>query len=209
MCYTIGSSNNRERGKVRALIVVDVQKDFCEGGALPVVGGANLAKRIGYYIDENALDYKTILATQDWHEDPGGHFSNQPDYINTWPVHCLANTNGADIHPNLVNSRGYSEIDMFFQKGRIEASYSGFDASNEIGTLLEYLHIRQIDEIDIVGIARSHCVGATAIDGVRNGFKTNVLCDLTVTVSAETDKIMVEKMKLAKVNLDWDKQTPG
>lgn len=107
----------------RALIIVDVQNDFCEGGALPVPGGAGLAGEISEYVDAHHGQFDHVLATQDWHIDPGAHFSEEPDLVDSWPPHCVAGTRGADLHPDLDPEH----IQAYFRKGQFAAAYSGFE----------------------------------------------------------------------------------
>ena len=78
----------RGPGQHRALLLVDVQKDFCEGGSLAVAGGAEVARRISEYVLGHAVEYDAIAATADWHDDPGGHFAEHPDFVDSWPPHC-------------------------------------------------------------------------------------------------------------------------
>jgi nicotinamidase/pyrazinamidase len=107
----------------RALIIVDVQNDFCEGGALPVAGGANLAGEISEYVDAHHGQFDHVVATQDWHIEPGAHFSEEPDFVDSWPPHCVAGTRGADLHPDLDPEH----IQAYFRKGQFAAAYSGFE----------------------------------------------------------------------------------
>jgi nicotinamidase/pyrazinamidase len=164
----------------RALIVVDVQNDFCEDGAIPVAGGVECARRISHYISSNGDQYNVIVATQDWHVDPGDHFGDPPDRVNSWPVHCLADSPGAQFHPNLNAMIDFqSRIDSIFKKGKTSASYSGFEGSDRDETLLgDWLRHVGVDDVDIVGIATGGCVKATATDAVKQGFTTRVLSDL-------------------------------
>lgn len=167
---------------MRALIIVDVQNDFCEGGSLAVTGGAALARAISDYLAE-AADYHHVVATKDFHIDPGDHFSGTPDYSSSWPPHCVSGTPGADFHPSLDTSA----IEAVFYKGAYTGAYSGFEGVDENGTpLLNWLRQRGVDEVDVVGIATDHCVRQTAEDAVRNGLATRVLVDLTAGVSADT-----------------------
>lgn len=162
-------------GRMRALIIVDVQNDFCEGGSLAVTGGAALARAISDYLAE-AADYHHVVATKDFHIDPGDHFSGTPDYSSSWPPHCVSGTPGADFHPSLDTSA----IEAVFYKGAYTGAYSGFEGVDENGTpLLNWLRQRGVDEVDVVGIATDHCVRQTAEDAVRNGLATRVLVDLT------------------------------
>ena len=107
----------------RALIIVDVQNDFCEGGSLPVTGGAALAGAISEYVDAHHGQFDHVVATQDWHVDPGAHFSEDPDFVDSWPKHCVAGTRGAELHPDLDTEY----IQAYFRKGQFTAAYSGFE----------------------------------------------------------------------------------
>jgi nicotinamidase/pyrazinamidase len=172
----------------RALILVDVQNDFCEGGSLAVVGGAEVAARIGEYVRANADRYAAVVATADWHEDPGRHWSDAPDYRDTWPVHCRAGSDGALFHP--AAEPAFEHVRLVFRKGRQEAAYSGFEGSavddGRVVGLAEWLRHESIDAVDVAGIATDHCVRATALDAAREGFDTTVLLDLTAGVAQET-----------------------
>jgi nicotinamidase/pyrazinamidase len=169
-----------------ALIVVDVQNDFCEGGSLPVAGGAAVAAAIS----EIYGSYSHVVATRDYHIDPGNHFSSTPDFVDTWPVHCEAGTAGASFHPAL----DVAGIQAVFSKGAHAAAYSGFEGTSREGTsLADWLRAHDVSEVDIVGIATDHCVRATALDAVANGFTTRVLLDLTASVAQPTmDKALTE-----------------
>lgn len=107
----------------RALIIVDVQNDFCEGGSLAVEGGAALAGAISEYVDAHHGQFDHVVATQDWHIDPGAHFSDDPDFVDSWPRHCVAGTRGAELHPDLDTEY----IQAYFRKGQYTAAYSGFE----------------------------------------------------------------------------------
>ena len=107
----------------RALIIVDVQNDFCEGGSLAVEGGAELAGAISEYVDAHHGQFDHVVATQDWHIDPGTHFSDDPDFVDSWPKHCVAGTRGAELHPDLDTEY----IQAYFRKGQYTAAYSGFE----------------------------------------------------------------------------------
>lgn len=182
---------------MRALIIVDVQNDFCEGGSLAVTGGAALARAISDYLAE-AADYHHVVATKDFHIDPGDHFSGTPDYSSSWPPHCVSGTPGADFHPSLDTSA----IEAVFYKGAYTGAYSGFEGVDENGTpLLNWLRQRGVDEVDVVGIATDHCVRQTAEDAVRNGLATRVLVDLTAGVSADTTVAALEEMRTASDEL--------
>lgn len=179
----------------RALIIVDVQNDFCEGGSLPVEGGLDCAARIHSHLFVG-VPYRVIVATKDWHKpnsDNGGHFHDTPDFKDSWPAHCTANGTGSDfahpLHPLLVND--------VFHKGWDEPAYSGFEghsASHPNLSLEDFLRFHGIDEVDVCGIATDYCVIATVLDAVNLGFKVRVLSDLTVAVADKDGalKIMEE-----------------
>jgi nicotinamidase/pyrazinamidase len=180
----------------KAIIVVDVQNDFCEGGSLPVAGGAAVAAAISEKLTGH--DYQQVVATRDYHLDPGTHFSEHPDFTNTWPVHCVAGTPGASFHPEL----DVAPIDAVFTKGRHAAAYSGFEGADRDGTgLADWLRARRINEVDVVGIATDHCVRATALDAAKAGFATTVLLDLTAGVAASTVESALAEMTNAGIRL--------
>ena len=187
----------------RALIVVDVQNDFCEGGSLAVAGGADVAAAITELIGQAAgTGYRHVVATRDHHIAPGGHFADNPDYVRSWPAHCVAGTEGVGFHPNFAPAVASGAVDAVFDKGAYSAAYSGFEGTDENGTsLAEWLRERKIDEVDVVGIATDHCVRATALDAAREGFRTHVLLDLTAGVSAETTDRALEELRAAQVEL--------
>jgi nicotinamidase/pyrazinamidase len=179
-----------------ALIVVDVQNDFCEGGSLAVNGGAEVAFRIGDLLhhwshqDPKAPDYQVAVATRDHHIDPGDHFSDDPDFDHSWPPHCVVGSDGEAFHPNLDPQ----PFDAVFLKGEHAAAYSGFEGRAADGTLLaDWLRSRGITQVDVCGIATDYCVRATALDAVRNGFDTRVLGSLCAGVApASTDTALAE-----------------
>lgn len=182
---------------MRALIITDVQNDFCDGGALPVSGGAELARAITGYL-RTADDYDCLVASQDWHIDPGEHFSDHPDYVSSWPPHCIAGSSGADFHPGLDTSR----IDAVFQKGTHSAGYSGFEGVDDTGVPLgDWLRRRGVDTVDVVGIATDYCVRRTAEDAAAAGFTTRVLPDLTVGVSTESTARALAELRTAGIVL--------
>ena len=165
---------------MRALIVVDVQNDFCEGGSLAVSGGGEVARAITGLLARR--EYGHVVATADHHIDPGAHFSDQPDYLTSWPPHCVAGTPGEQFHPEL----DLSAVEAVFRKGRYSAAYSGFEGADGAGTgLADWLRARGVDEVDVVGIATDYCVKATAADAAKAGFRTRVLLAYTAGVSAE------------------------
>jgi nicotinamidase/pyrazinamidase len=188
----------------RALIVVDVQNDFCEGGSLGVDGGAEVAFRIGELLhhwshqDPKAPDYQAAVATRDHHVDPGDHFSADPDYVDSWPPHCVVGSDGEAFHPNLDPQ----PFDAVFLKGEHAAAYSGFEGRSSDGSALaDWLRGREITHVDVCGIATDHCVRATALDAVRNGFETRVLQALCAGVAPGTTEAALGEMRRAGVTL--------
>lgn len=167
----------------KALVVVDIQNDFCEGGSLAVTGGADLAQRVRELMEQSREDYAAIVATRDHHIDPGDHFSDQPDYVDSWPPHCVAGTRGVDLHQPLTTSM----FDAVFDKGEYSAAYSGFEGVTSSGTdLRTYLQAHGIGAIDVVGIATDLCVRATALDGARGGLEVTVLRDYVAAVDPDS-----------------------
>ncbi|WP_122261468.1 nicotinamidase [Ornithinimicrobium cerasi] len=187
----------------RALIIVDVQNDFCEGGSLAVEGGTAVATGVGEHLREHGQDYATVVATADWHVDPGAHWSPEPDYRTSWPVHCAAGTSGAEFSPELAPALAH--VQAVFRKGEHEAAYSGFEgvveAHGRRTGLAEWLREREVREVDVVGIATDHCVRATALDAVREGFGTAVLLDLVAGVDPATTRTALAELRAAGVAL--------
>ncbi len=167
----------------RALVVVDVQNDFCEGGSLAVAGGAAVAGRIGELLaDRDHTRYGVVVATLDHHIDPGDHFSANPDFVDSWPVHCVVGETGVEFHPALQPR----PFDAVFRKGEHTAAYSGFEGRDAQGEpLAHYLQARGVDQVDVCGLATDHCVRATALDAASSGFRTEVLLDLTAAVAPD------------------------
>jgi nicotinamidase/pyrazinamidase len=183
--------------RVRALIIVDVQNDFCDRGSLAITGGGAVAPAINDYLAAEP-GYQHVVATKDFHIDPGDHFSDQPDYSSSWPPHCIAGSAGADFHPVLDSS----SIEVVFRKGAHDAGYSGLDGVDEDGTsLLEWLQERGVDEVDIVGIALDYCVRRTAEHAARAGLATRVLVDLTAAVAAGSAAEALAEMRTAGIEL--------
>jgi nicotinamidase/pyrazinamidase len=180
-----------------ALIIADVQRDFCEGGSLAVAGGAAVAAAISQLLRDSPDRWDHVVATQDHHIDPAGHFGDPPDYVDTWPVHCVAGTAGADFHPALDVDR----ISAVFTKGEHAAAYSGFEGrAGGIG-LAAWLRMREVSTVDIVGLTTDHCVVATALDAVAAGLDTTVRLDLTAGVARETTEAALTAMRVAGVTL--------
>ena len=183
---------------MRALIITDVQNDFCEGGSLAVAGGAAVARAVSEYLAGGAQDYAHVVATKDFHIDPGSHFSDQPDYVASWPPHCVAGTPGSDFYPDLDTSA----VEAVFRKGQHAAAYSGFEGVDDDGTPLgDWLRGHGVDEVDVVGIATDYCVHATAADAARAGFATRVLLDLTAAIGADSTVRAMEDLRAEGVEL--------
>ncbi|HEX7209749.1 MAG TPA: isochorismatase family protein [Propionibacteriaceae bacterium] len=165
----------------RALIIADPQRDFCEGGSLGVAGGAAAVSRIDRLLNGDH-GYAQVIASRDHHIDPGGHFAAEPDFVDSWPPHCLVGSTGAEFHENLT----YRDFAAVFYKGHYAPAYSAFEGATANGERLSaWLRERKVDQIDICGIATDYCVRATALDAVREGFDTTVLLDLTAAVAPE------------------------
>jgi len=194
---------------MRALIVVDVQNDFCEGGSLAVDGGGDVARAISRFL-QDGNGYAHVVATNDYHVDPGSHFSDEPDYASSWPRHCVVGTQGVRFHPDLDITR----VEAVFRKGTHAAAYSGFEGVDDAGTPLgDWLRGHDVDEVDVVGIATEYCVRATAADAARAGFATRVLLGLTAGVTPESTAKAIEEMSEAGVELVGtpllEEQVPG
>jgi len=188
----------------RALVVVDVQNDFCEGGSLAVSGGAKVARDIGELLRRwsargaDAPGYSHVAATKDHHVDPGAHWSEQPDFVDSWPVHCAVGTPGEEFHPDLQPR----PFDAVFRKGEHAAAYSGFEGRDPAGhDLASWLRERGVDAVDVVGIATDHCVRATALDAVGEGFATRVLLELCAGVAPGTTEAALTQLREAGVDV--------
>lgn len=181
----------------RALLIVDVQNDFCEGGSLPCEGGAAVATAISQHLENHGDDYSLVVASRDWHDadgDNGGHFAvngTAPDFVNNWPIHCVSGSFGAEYHENLNTSA----IDVHIYKGMGKPSYSAFEGVTDAGKgILEVLSENGVTQLDVVGIATDYCVKASAIDAANSGLEVSVLQDLCVGVAAATSESALETM---------------
>lgn len=182
----------------RALVIVDVQNDFCEGGSLAVGGGADVARAITEYAASHRDEYAHIVATRDYHIDPGEHFSDEPDFDTSWPQHCVVGTAGAEFHPAFDTG----VVEAVFSKGEHEPAYSGFEGTDDGGAALaDWLRGRGIQAVDIVGIATDYCVRATALDAARGRFSTRVLLDMTAGVARDSTDRALADMRGAGVDL--------
>ncbi|MEI2809461.1 MAG: isochorismatase family protein [Nocardioides sp.] len=189
----------------RALIVVDVQNDFCEGGSLPVTGGAQVAHDIAELVnhwshhDLGAAEYAHVVATKDHHLDPGEHWATEPDYAHSWPVHCKVGTDGEAFHPNLDPV----PFDAVFLKGLHEAAYSGFEGRDANGDgLATWLRRHAVEAVDVCGLATDYCVKATALDAVNEGFQTRLLTTLSAGVAPDTTAAAITEMRAAGITVE-------
>jgi nicotinamidase/pyrazinamidase len=181
----------------QALIVVDVQNDFCEGGSLAVTGGAQVAADVTRLLAQKTA-YDAVVATRDHHIDPGSHWSAEPDFVDSWPVHCEVGTVGEEFHPDLDQE----SIDAVFLKGEHHAAYSGFEGTTNDGTgLADWLRARDVDHVDVCGIATDYCVRATVLDAVANGFSVRLLTDLVAGVAPDSTTRALTEMREAGAHL--------
>jgi nicotinamidase/pyrazinamidase len=195
---------NKEGSMSKALIVVDVQRDFCEGGSLAVTGGAAVASRISEVLAGDH-GYAAVVATRDHHIDPGGHFATHPDFVDSWPPHCVVGTGGVEFHDQLT----FREFDAVFDKGEYAAAYSGFEGRNANGALLsDWLQDRGVENVDVCGIATDYCVRATAIDAAAEGFATTVLLDLTAAVAPDRLDETLEQLRIVGVAMTGSLPSP-
>lgn len=195
-----------------ALVIVDVQNDFCEGGALAVAGGSAVADAITEFLHARDEQYDTVVTTQDWHnglpDTNDGHFAAEgtdPDFVTTWPVHCVADTPGAALHPDLhLPVRTVPVI-----KGMGRQDYSGFEGqvlyATDSTALADYLRAHDVTRVDVVGLAADHCVAATALDATDAGFEVRVLTDLTAGVAVPTTIAALTRLAQAGVTLTTSK----
>ncbi|MEW2381381.1 isochorismatase family protein [Micromonospora sp. NPDC047707] len=180
----------------KALIIVDVQNDFCEGGSLAVGGGAAVAAGVSRLLAADPGRWDHVVATKDYHVDPGPHFGDPPDFVDSWPRHCVVGTPGSEFHPDLATDR----IAAIFHKGEHAAAYSGFEGHTDGGECLaDWLRRHDVDQVEIVGIATDHCVRATALDAFEEGFDTTVLLDLTAGVAPDTTDVALRAFEGAGI----------
>lgn len=185
----------------RALIVVDVQNDFCEGGSMGVAGGGAVAGEVSAHIAAHRDSYAHVVATRDHHVDPGDHFSAEPDFVDSWPPHCVVGTEGAEFH----RAFDTGPVEEVFSKGAYTAAYSGFEGAAADGRPLEeWLRAHGVTEVDVVGIATDHCVRATAADAAAAGFSTRVLLGLTAGVSRATTDAALRELSAKGVALEGE-----
>src|ERR671924_2290062 len=185
-----------------ALLVVDVQADFVEGGTLGVNAGLTTAAMIARHVRHFKNEYDFIVASRDYHENAPDHISDHPDYVNTWPAHCMVGTPGAAFVPTIQNLVREKLIQDVVTKGRDKAAYSAFDGLDPRGhPLLEVLKEERIDHIDVCGIATDYCVRASALDAKKNEFQVRLLVNLCAAVNEETGQKALEEMKAAGIQI--------
>lgn len=187
---------------MRALFVIDVQNDFTEGGALGVTGGAAVAAGITEYLRAHPDSYDLVIASRDWHDgdnDNGGHFATgEPDFVGTWPRHCVAGTPGAEYHPALDTSL----VDVHVRKGQGRPAYSIFEGTTDDGRdLSEVLDAAGVTTIDVAGIATDYCVLASARDALDAGRDVAVLTDLVAGVAPESSQAALDELAAAGAQL--------
>lgn len=193
-----------------ALVIVDVQNDFCEGGALAVSGGLKVANMISADL-VNSEKYDVYGLTKDWHIDPGDHWSSNPNYVTSWPVHCKADTQGAKLSMALVASFYVKFTDKLadllykvsvFHKGHYTASYSGVEGVDGYGIgLVTWLNEHRITDVHVVGLAFDYCVAATAVDLTNAGLNVTVLKQYTASVHPENDPDTICELRGAGVDI--------
>lgn len=187
----------------RALFIIDVQNDFTEGGALGVDGGAAVAAGVSKLLAEHADSYGYVFASRDWHDidnDNGGHFARDaaPDYVSSWPVHCVAGTAGAEYHPALVTDA----VSFHIRKGQGRPGYSIFEGTTEAGeSVTELLSSHGVTDVDIVGLATDHCVRASALDALEHGQHVRVLTDLIAGVAPDASDAALAEVAHAGAEL--------
>jgi nicotinamidase/pyrazinamidase len=181
-----------------ALLAVDLQADFVAGGSIPVPNGMPVCAMIARHIRHFKTEYQFVVASRDYHENPADHFSDSPDYVSTWPPHCIIGTPGAAFVPPIQNLVREKLIQTVVSKGRNAAAYSAFEGLDARGhDLLNVLKEERIDHIDICGLATDYCVRATALDARRNAFQVRVLVNLCAAASEPTGLQALEEMKAA------------
>lgn len=187
----------------KALLIVDVQNDFTEGGALGVIGGDAVATGITAHLAAHAADYAAVVASRDWHDadsDNGGHIAldSEPDFVDTWPVHCVAGTAGAEYDPGLDTA----SITDHVKKGQGKPAYSLFEGATDEGrTVAEILSGLGVTEVDITGIATDYCVRASALDAIEHGIHVRVLTGLVAGVAPESSEAALAELAHAGADL--------
>lgn len=181
----------------RALLIIDVQNDFCEGGSLAVEGGASVAAGITELLNKAKNQYDVVIASRDWHDassDNGGHFAasgEAPDFVSTWAVHCVAESFGAEYHSALERDL----VDFHVKKGQGKPAYSIFEGTTPDGEdFPDLLQRLGVTSVDVVGLATDYCVQASALDSRENGLSVRVLSKLIAGVNTETSSKALSRM---------------
>ena len=189
-----------------ALLIVDVQNDFTERGALAVAGGDAVAAAVSELLAERAGDYDVIIASRDWHDDDsdnGGHFAAEPDFVDTWPEHCVAGTPGAEYDPLLATDA----VTHHVRKGQGKPAYSMFEGISDAGeTVAEILTEHGVLTADVVGIATDHCVRATALDAIAHGVHVRILTGLIAGVGEDSSAAALAELAHAGAELVEDER---
>jgi len=185
----------------KALFIVDVQNDFTEGGALAVTGGDAVAAGISRFLSGHSGDYDLIIASRDWHDgtnDNGGHFSETPDFVDSWPVHCVGGTEGAEYDPELDPAA----VTHHVKKGQGKPAYSLFEGVTDDGeTVEQLLDANGIVDVDVAGIATDYCVRASALDAISHGRHVRILTDLVAGVAPESSESALAELAHAGAEL--------
>jgi len=186
----------------KALFIVDVQNDFTEGGALGVEGGDAVARGISQFLVTHAEDYAVIIASRDWHDgdnDNGGHFAaGEPDFVDTWPAHCVAGTEGAEYDPGLDTAA----VTHHVKKGQGRPAYSLYEGTTDQGeTVSQLLDAHGVVDVDVAGIATDYCVRASALDAIEHGRHVRVLTDLVAGVAPQTSDAALAELGHAGAEL--------
>lgn len=185
----------------KALFIIDVQNDFTEGGALGVAGGDAVAERITRHVAAHAADYALIIASRDWHDgdsDNGGHFSTEPDYVHSWPPHCVSGTAGAEYDPGLDTTA----VTHHVKKGQGRPAYSAYEGSTDDGiTVAHLLDEHGVIDVDVTGIATDYCVRASALDAIEHGRHVRVFTDLIAGVAPGSSEAALAELAHAGAEL--------
>ena len=185
----------------KALFIVDVQNDFTEGGALGVDGGDAVAERITRFLEAHAGEYAVIVASRDWHDgdnDNGGHFHPEPDFVDSWPVHCVSGTEGAEYDPGLDTAA----VTHHVKKGQGVPAYSLFEGMTDEGvTVAHLLEEHGVVDVDVTGLATDYCVRASALDAIEHGRHVRILTDLVAGVAPESSEASLAELAHAGAEL--------
>ncbi len=186
----------------KALLVIDVQKDFCPGGALAVNEGDAVVAPLVRMIQAMAAHGGPIFASRDWHPPNTRHFAK---FGGVWPPHCVQNSPGAEFHPDMAAALQTHQAVVVSTGERVdEDGYSAFDGRTPSGELLENaLHARGVDEILLGGLATDYCVKCSALDAARKGFRVRLLVDACRAVNLKPGDAVkaIDEMRRAGVEV--------